>query len=31
MATRLEIRAGILVTPELKKLKGYHNDSAIPE
>jgi hypothetical protein len=31
LATRFVIREVIFITPELKYLKGYHNDSAIPE
>jgi hypothetical protein len=31
LATRLEIRVVVRVSPELKNLKGYHNERAIPE
>jgi hypothetical protein len=31
LATRLEIRTIVLVSPELKNLNGYHNDKPIPE
>jgi hypothetical protein len=31
LATRLEIRTVVLVSPELKNLNGYHNERPIPE
>lgn len=31
LATRFVIREVILISPELKYLKGYHSDNAIPE